>query len=100
MKTNLSKPLLTSPDFFKAFTLLFAALVHLACFVSVVLYVPIEYYPGLEFWHYFFIFYTGFACFVVVVAIQQIREFFRTFDEKEAQRKSIEGYETIQHSVE
>ena len=93
---------LFAPSFWRSMSLLLAAVVHLACFIAVLLTPSILIgigFPGLFFWRLFFAAYCGIATGVVALAATQLRNFFRTFDEQEAKRKSEEGYETIQHSV-
>ena len=97
---NPTKTILFAPSFWRSMSLLLAAILHLGCFVSVLLYVPITYYPGILFWRYFFAFYTGFAVFVVALAINQLRNFLSHVDEIIAKEHEMEGYETVQHSAE
>ena len=93
---------LFAPSFWRSMSLLLAAIVHLACFVAILLNDAILLglpWMGLFAWRLFFAAYCGIATGVVALAATQLRNFFRTFDEQEAKRKSEEGYETIQHSV-
>src|SRR6266568_2797452 len=96
--TNPTKTILFAPSFWRSMSLLLAAVIHLACFIAVLLTpsILIEIgFPGLFFWRLFFAAYCGIATGVVALAATQLRNFFRTFDQKEQERRDHEGYETI-----
>ena len=101
---NPLKTKLFAPSFWRSMSLLLAAIVHLGSFVAVLIRLPelglATVYPGLLFWRIFFAVYCGISTGVVGLAVNQLRNFFNTFDEEECKRREMEGYETIQHSVE
>src|SRR2546427_10345859 len=93
---------LFAPSFWRSMSLLLAAIIHLACFIAILLSDVILIglgFPGFFFWKLFFAAYCGIATGVVALAATQLRNFFRTFDQKEQERRDHEGYETIQHNV-
>jgi hypothetical protein len=101
MSNNPLKVKLFAPSFIRSLSLLLAAIIHLACFIAVLINNEIlALLPGgIAPWRIFFALYCGVATGVVGLAVNQLRNFFATFDEQYKKQKDLEGYETVQRSI-
>lgn len=98
---NPLKVKLFAPSFWRSMALLLSTIVHLASFIAVLVTGVYYYIPILNplFWRVFFAIYCGIAVGIVGLGINQLRNFFSTFDREYAKKKDIEGYETTDLSV-